>query len=200
MPSSSFEDALATLIEERSKIGNGCLVGQNEDKLFEIVPNVFLSNYKSATALGANMDVIINCTKDLPFPPIPTHALCARMDLRLAINDDGSQEAMETFVAEAPSLLASIEANAQAGKKVLVHCMAGQQRSCALVAAYMMLKKGYTYEKAISHIKGVKPDAFFYRVNFDAALVALREPNRNGMPMSLYPPSPLRADGDIKES
>jgi len=175
MTNTCLETALANMIQERSQIGN--LVRHNVDTLFEIVPNVFLGNFNSTlSALSADIDLIVNCTKDLPFPPPPpAPRTAARMDMRLPINDDRSKEAFDTFIEKAPDLLEAIEEHVQCGKKVLVHCLAGQQRSCALVAAYLMFKKEFHYDKAVSHIKSIKADAFFYGVNFESALAHLTD-------------------------
>jgi len=175
MTNTCLETALANMIQERSQIGN--LVRHNVDTLFEIVPNVFLGNFNSTLSpLSADIDLIVNCTKDLPFPPPPpAPRTAARMDMRLPINDDRSKEAFDTFIEKAPELLKAIEEHVQCGKKVLVHCLAGQQRSCALVAAYLMFKKGFQYDKAVSHIKSIKADAFFYGVNFEYALAHLTD-------------------------
>jgi len=173
MTNTCLETALANMIQERSQIGN--LVRHNVDTLFEIVPNVFLGNFNSTLSpLSADIDLIINCTKDLPFPP-PPPAPRTRIDIRLPINDDRSKEALDTFIEKAPNLLEAIEEHVQCGKKVLIHCLAGQQRSCALVAAYLMFKKGFQYDKAVSHIKSIKADAFFYGVNFESALAHLTD-------------------------
>ena len=39
------------------------------------------------------------------------------------------------------------------GKLVLVHCYAGQNRSAAICAAYLILYKGWTPKEAISHLR-----------------------------------------------
>jgi protein-tyrosine phosphatase len=52
---------------------------------------------------------------------------------------------------------------------VVVHCRAGQQRSAAVMAAYLM-RKGMGLEQAIKYIKSRKPDAFYWNVNFMPAL------------------------------
>ena len=39
------------------------------------------------------------------------------------------------------------------GKKVLVHCYAGQNRSAAICAAYLILYKSWEPENAINHLR-----------------------------------------------
>jgi protein-tyrosine phosphatase len=51
-------------------------------------------------------------------------------------------------------------------KYVLVHCFAGMQRSCALVACYLIKYYTMTPEEAIEYIKSERPIAFFGQVNF----------------------------------
>ena len=49
---------------------------------------------------------------------------------------------------------------------VLVHCFAGMQRSCALVACYLIKYNNMTPDEAIDYIKCKRPIAFFGNVNF----------------------------------
>ena len=51
-------------------------------------------------------------------------------------------------------------------KPVLVHCFAGMQRSCALVACYLVKYNNMTPHDAIDYIKLKRPIAFFGKVNF----------------------------------
>jgi protein-tyrosine phosphatase len=55
------------------------------------------------------------------------------------------------------------------GRRVTVHCSAGQQRSPAVVAAYLMQYHGMELSCAISHIRQCKL-TFFFQVNFMDAL------------------------------
>jgi protein-tyrosine phosphatase len=56
------------------------------------------------------------------------------------------------------------------GQPVVVHCHAGQQRSAAVMAAYLMWTRKMSLEQSVSYIKLCKPDAFLYGVNFREAL------------------------------
>lgn len=165
---SDIEVALTALLLERSKIKN--LVGHNTEKAFEIVPNLFLGNFNATrSSIIEDIDLLINCTRDLPFPPAGRE----RLDVRLAIDDDCSQAAFDEFVEKVPAIIETMREYIENGKKVLVHCRAGQQRSCALVAAYLMKTRGNSVEEAVNHVKSIKPDAFFYYVNFAPALTRL---------------------------
>ena len=54
----------------------------------------------------------------------------------------------------------------QQNKPILVHCFAGMQRSCALVACYLIKYNNMTPNEAIEYIKSKRPIAFFGKVNF----------------------------------
>ena len=51
-------------------------------------------------------------------------------------------------------------------RSVLVHCSMGIQRSCALVACYLVKYNGWTPTEAINYIKSKRPIAFFGNINF----------------------------------
>ena len=51
-------------------------------------------------------------------------------------------------------------------KSILVHCFAGMQRSCALVACYLIKYNNMTPDEAIEYIKSIRPIAFFGQINF----------------------------------
>jgi dual specificity MAP kinase phosphatase len=68
-----------------------------------------------------------------------------------------------------PSVLESIDGVLKNDGRVVVHCRAGQQRSAAVMAAYLM-RKGILLDDAIKYIKTKKKDAFLHSVNFMPAL------------------------------
>jgi protein-tyrosine phosphatase len=63
-------------------------------------------------------------------------------------------------------VLEKIHLALQENKPVLVHCFVGMQRSCALVACYLIKYHTMTPDEAIDYIKCKRPIAFFGRVNF----------------------------------
>jgi protein-tyrosine phosphatase len=127
--------------------------------MYQILPKLYLSNFRDAQNAPHDW-YIINCSKDLPM---------VGPGLRLPINDDLSMEAFMTMEMHLPRIIQEIDRVRASGQTVLVHCFAGQQRSAAVVAAYLM-SKGLTREQAIDYIKSVKFDAFFMGVNFDPVL------------------------------
>jgi len=56
-------------------------------------------------------------------------------------------------------------------RKIVVHCAAGQQRSAAVIAAFLMSRDhGLTVDQIIEFIKSKKPDAFLNHQTFRPAL------------------------------
>lgn len=131
--------------------------------MHEILPNLYLSNYNDACAVvkDGSDTFIVNCTKNLPM---------LQFGIRLDVDDDGSQESMDAMVAALPSVVSEIDAALIVGMRVIVHCLAGQQRSPAVISAYLMKTKRMSLVQTIKYIRSKKADAFFWGVNFKDAL------------------------------
>ena len=71
-------------------------------------------------------------------------------------------------------VLEKIHLALQQNKPVLVHCFAGMQRSCALVACYLIKYNNMAPHEAIEYIKSKRPIAFFGNVNFMETLKNIR--------------------------
>lgn len=91
-------------------------------------------------------------------------------NLRIPVNDDMSREALHGMFLALPKAVEVIESQLKNKKLVIVHCLAGQQRSPTVIAAYLMTKQGYKLEDAITYIRSKKKDAFFWSVNFKDSL------------------------------
>jgi protein-tyrosine phosphatase len=127
----------------------------------KIVNYLYLGNSRSLEY--HNFDMIVNCTKenDIPFP-IHYNPLC----IRIPIKDEPSEYNKLLTLLNNTNVLEEIHKNIENKKEVLVHCFMGQQRSCAVVACYLIKYYNLTPQEAIDFIKLKRPIAFFGNVNF----------------------------------
>lgn len=133
-----------------------------------IVDGLFVGGVADAGQHAEEYDAVVNCTPDVPF--FDTAASCER--LRIPVCDTLAENPTLT-----PELLreaiAFVSAHLQAGRRVLVHCIAGQQRSPAVVAAYLMVTRSLDVEAAIEFVRSRRTVAFLdERVHFRPSLDA----------------------------
>ena len=133
----------------------------------EIIPNLYIGNYESIKH-HKEFHTIINCTKHIPFP-ISLNI----QKLRIAIDDHATESA--NLLKQLPAALELIHNSLQQNKKVLVHCHAGMQRSCATVAMYLMKyykinNQRMTPINAILYIRSKRPIAFQPVPTFENAM------------------------------
>ncbi len=128
--------------------------------MYEIAPHLYLSNFNDAQLVPRGF-FIVNCSKDLPM----VHAY----GMRIPVNDDLSEEALDTMSRALPIVVDHIDSVIATGGNVLVHCAAGQQRSAAVVTAYLM-SKGLTMQDAVARVQAKKRDAFLTGINFMKSL------------------------------
>ena len=131
--------------------------------MYEIIPNLYLSGYHEAKRYpGIQEFFVVNCTQDLP--------MISDDNMRVSVNDDGEKQSMDIMFMAFSRTNVNIKSALDKGKKVIVHCLAGQQRSPTVVAVYLMEYCGYSIEDAIRYIRDKKKDAFFWSVNFKDAI------------------------------
>jgi dual specificity MAP kinase phosphatase len=120
----------------------------------EIIDYLFVG---SARALqhATDFSMIINVTLDIPFPK--KHANC----IRIPIDDDPENIAKFSKYMEETKILDKIHNEVINKLPVLVHCYAGSQRSCSLVAYYLIKYYGMTSDAAIEYIISKRPEAFY---------------------------------------
>ena len=130
----------------------------------EIVNNLYLG---SAGALGyhSRFSKIVNCTVDIRFPKY--HPDC----IRIPVEDDRAESANLLRHMEETHVLEKIQDTIQRGKPVLVHCYAGTQRSCAVVACYLIRYHGMKPMDAVTYISTKRPEAFEEGVHFLHAIL-----------------------------
>ena len=129
----------------------------------KILDRLYLGNYKSPELYGDKVSLIINCTKDLPLLPNIE-------SIRIPINDDPSESDNLLQIVKNNNILELIHSTILNGESVLVHCKAGAQRSCAVVALYLIKYYDLQPIVAIQYIKKKRPIAFFGHVNFMHAI------------------------------
>lgn len=140
--------------------------------VYEIVPNLYLGSFGAAQAAYRERfptAFVVNATKDLAMLGANDGAAAAD-GLRIAVDDNGTLTAVLDLLHALPAACSAIDAALAAGRPVLVHCYAGQQRSPAVVAAYLMYARRLSAEAAVRFVRERKPDAFFWTVNFKQTL------------------------------
>ena len=129
----------------------------------EILPNLYICNDTYALENGALYDFVVNCTLSLPLPE-------NTRSIRIPIQDDPFDSLPLFQILRDTSVLQDIDDVLFGGKRVLVHCQAGAQRSPAVVACYLIKFHGMTVSDVQSFIKRKRPQAFFWTTTFIRAL------------------------------
>lgn len=134
----------------------------------QIIEYLFLGSKRAVDTYAYQFSMIVNCTRssDIPFPKNDT------IQIRIPINDDPSDCDKLGLLIQETRVLEQIHESIVAKQPVLVHCFAGMQRSCALVACYLIKYYGMTPDEAVEYIRHKRPIAFFGEVNFKSAIDA----------------------------
>jgi len=124
--------------------------------MYEINPNLYLSSFRDLDVDSSWL--VVNCTKDLPMKGV---------GIRIPVDD--SPEENDRMFGAFSYITRWIDEHMN--QKVVVHCAAGQQRSAAVVAAYLLYKYPVLpVSQVIAYIKGRKSDAFLGHETFRPAL------------------------------
>ncbi len=132
----------------------------------EIITNLWLGNIIDSRNIEfLNMiDVVINCTKDLPFNNKNNK------QIRLSVHDNLEKEEIVNMYKYLDKTVSILHKHLSAGKRVFVHCYAGKQRSATVVCAFIMKFLSLTYEETVELVKTKRMIIFTPLPNFDAAL------------------------------
>lgn len=130
----------------------------------EILPGLWLGNVKASTDLGFiqqhGIQVVFNCTKTLPFSSaIP-------IQYRVPVDDNLEEDEIRNLELWSTEIAYRILSEYRAGRRILVHCMAGMQRSAAAVAMVLIAYRGIHANEAMQYIKQIRPIAFHPKANF----------------------------------
>ena len=134
---------------------------QNKNQNYnEIVDNLFLGNKNAAESHSDRFSLIINCSKDIPF------SKQCKQGIRIPINDDPGEVINLLNYMKNTTILEQIHTTRTNKQPVLIHCFAGMQRSCAVVACYLIKYYRAPPLLAINFIKRKRNEAFFGGINF----------------------------------
>ena len=132
--------------------------------MIEIIPNLYLSSFHDAKKHPLTPTAfVVNCTKDMP--------LFHNNSIRIPVDDDGTPQSMHEMFSVLPSIVERIDRELK-NNPVIVHCLAGMQRSPTVIAAYLITKypELQKLEDVIKYIRTKKPEAFLWAVNFRDSL------------------------------
>jgi hypothetical protein len=140
----------------------------NSDNANEIIPRLWLGNAKASMdedfIRQNNITVVFNCTKNLPFSPmIP-------IKYRIPVDDNLEEQEIRNMELWSSEISYKMMTEYVEGKTILVHCMAGMQRSAASVAFFLI---SYLKMRALDAMKMIKEKrmvAFYPRANFGRSI------------------------------
>lgn len=134
----------------------------------EIIPNLWLGNATDAQQVPwiNQFDIIINCTKDLPFCLENTHC----KNIRIPIDDNLQPIEIENMYNCLSTIVDYIHIQLLKGKKIFVHCFAGIQRSATVIVAYLAKYTRLSLDECIKCVSSKRPIIFTPMCNFRPAL------------------------------
>ena len=134
----------------------------------EIVPRVWLGDYHSSqdeTFLRSHhIDVVFNCTKDIPFSSV------APIQYRVPLDDNLEEVEINNAALWSPEIAFTIVKHYREGKRILIHCFAGRQRSAACLAMFLIAEHGIRAHEAIPLIRSRRSIAFMPAANFQRSI------------------------------
>ena len=168
----------------------------------EILPNLYLGSIEASQDFNFissnNISVIVNCSKDIdnkfsinllkPIEEAPEIVQKWLYDnsyyikyYRIPVDDSGRDEDVEQFYIYVKNIIHVIIDEYKKGKNILVHCLAGNQRSAALVTVFIMYYKKLSLQESIKFVLEKKNNIFFFgsRINFINALLKFEEDVNN---------------------
>jgi protein-tyrosine phosphatase len=104
-------------------------------------------------------DTVVNVTAEVPFSRLLADGVWTA---RFAILDLDPADPREQarMLGLLPRLTRFVRASLRAGRRTLVHCAAGEQRSCAAVCAVLMRRRGLSCDAAIAMLAARHARAF----------------------------------------
>lgn len=134
----------------------------------EILPKLWLGNVKASMnedfIRRNHIEVVFNCTKNLAFSPL------IPIQYRVPVDDNLEEVEIRNMELWSSEIAYKIMHEYKSGRAILVHCMAGMQRSAASVAFLLIAFLNMHALDAMRIIKEKRPIAFYPRANFGRSI------------------------------
>jgi protein-tyrosine phosphatase len=172
--------SLADYIRRHSPIKSGVVVVHDEDKPYtkvnKIMDRIYLGNFQAAKDREffktKKIKAVLNCTKEKDVPNHFAHKKDIEY-MRIPVEDSLKEKDFDLMYQFMPVIVEFIHKHADIQKhNILINCVAGRERSCIAVAAYLVAKKGMTPHDACKLVLDKRPEAFWFgkSLNFDVSL------------------------------
>lgn len=136
----------------------------------EIIPRLWLGNYKSSQNINFikknNISLIINCTKNIP--SINTRGVDV---YRVPVEDNLEPVEIDRMTICIREILPIIHKAYMMGRSILVHCVAGMQRSAIIVLSYLYEYHIHDVKKILRLMKKRRPIVFTPQMNFSTSFI-----------------------------
>jgi protein-tyrosine phosphatase len=170
--------SLSDTIYKHSPIKRGVIVVKDEDKVYakynKIMSKIYLGNIQASKSKEIfkerNFKAVLNCSKDIP------NTFCSDQSIeymRIPIDDSLKEVDFQKALEFMPAAAEFIYKHAVLQKhNILIHCYAGRQRSCAMVASYLIAKCGLNPAQACKMIMEKRPESWHWgkSLNFEKSL------------------------------
>jgi rhodanese-related sulfurtransferase len=141
----------------------------------EIIPGVWISGWRIATndewLRKHQIGAVFNCTKTVEFSP----AVPVQHQYRIPVDDNLQPAEIHNMELWAPEIAYKILREFKAGRRVLIHCHAGMQRSATACAFFLMVLTGRPLIQVLYLIQSRRKVAFQPSANFATALRGFEE-------------------------
>lgn len=133
-----------------------------------VLPNLYIGNIYTALNKDIltknNIDVIINCSTDIPFIKLDS----IKMTYRFPIDDDLSEKHIDNMAQNIDKYVDIIRTHIKNNHNVYVHCRAGIQRSPSVIIGYLIKYNDMDLTQAIHYLRSVRngvfrPENHFYK-------------------------------------
>ena len=134
----------------------------------EIITGLWLGDCQAALdnnfIENKKIDVVVNCTVEFKFINLNI------IKHRIPVHDNLKNSQLILMYKHLDKYAKIINNELCKGKRILVHCHAGRQRSLAIIIGYLMKYSGITYDIALTLIKTRRIVAGYPSLNFESSL------------------------------